>query len=117
MILDCSDKPSEFPMGSGRVRVLPGPALHRVYIEDVEIKESRRKLYYISLENIFKYIRTAWVQNAAVLLTDEKGGGLAYNLAIACLIEFNSMGLLSALLHLRRIFPRGRASIKFLDLI
>ena len=51
-------------------------------------------------------IRCTLVQNGCVLLYDEDGQQLGANLAIACLMEFESMLLQPAIIHMLRFLPQ-----------
>lgn len=73
--------------------------------------------YSAALDSVLDFLRRTVTHGGRCLLYDENGTGLSAAVAIAMLVEFRSLSLFAAYLHVRNLRPHIAPPLPFLDFL
>ncbi|CAL5983559.1 Kinase [Hexamita inflata] len=116
-VVDCTIQTRAQTTYINRVYRPNGKLLQLAKINYSKVNKEQFKDIIISLEQIFDAVRCTRALNGCVFFADETGSGLAANLVLACLMEFESMYLYQSAVYLKRIRPSIVLNPNFMELL
>ncbi|CAL6005606.1 Kinase [Hexamita inflata] len=115
-VIDCTTTCQSQKTFVARV-VRPNAKLIQLFKQSKQSKHQNLKEIILTLEHMFDAIRSTLTLNGCVLIQDESGAGVASNLALSCLMEFESLFLYQGVAHIKRMLPSAHLNSNFLEVL